>query len=101
MSRQWLDAFHKAGGPRWRTWYIYFGVVPPSDFLELLDMTPGDPAALLAEADSPFLAARPPSANRPSPAPARRLCRPTCPSRRSRSHTIQQTKSPSAPQAQP
>src|SRR3546814_1886518 len=24
MSRQWLDALHKAGGPRWRTWYIYF-----------------------------------------------------------------------------
>src|SRR3546814_9038058 len=36
MSRQWLDALHKAGGPRWRTWYIYFGVVPPSDFLEVL-----------------------------------------------------------------
>ncbi|HEY9537593.1 MAG TPA: hypothetical protein VIS03_08360 [Kiloniellaceae bacterium] len=51
MSRQWLDALHKAGGPRWRTWYIYFGVVPPSDFLEVLDMTTGEPAAVLAEAD--------------------------------------------------
>src|SRR3546814_19363330 len=32
MSRQWLDALHKAGGPRWSTWYLYFGVVPHSDF---------------------------------------------------------------------
>src|SRR3546814_16300851 len=63
MSRQWLDALHKAGGPRWRPWYIYFGVVPPSDFLEVLDMTTGEPAAVLAEADEPCRPTRPPSGN--------------------------------------
>src|SRR3546814_12750206 len=71
MSRQWLDAFHKAGGPRWRTLYIYFGVVPPSDFPDVLDMTTGEPAAVLAGAELPQLAARNPSCQLTSRQPSK------------------------------
>src|SRR3546814_19701529 len=79
MSRQWLDALHKAGGPRWRPWYLYFGVVPPYDFLEVLDMPTGEPAAVLAEADQPCRAGRPPSGQPTSRPPSKRLWPPASP----------------------
>lgn len=42
LEPKWLDALHKTGGNKERTWFLYWGEIPPSWFLAVDHLAPPD-----------------------------------------------------------